>query len=131
VWIGTAPTPTDVDLAPTNVDLAPTDVDLARNPDVSASIFMQDAHGASETAVPLPDEKRENPLPGWASAKAAIAAAETAAAPTEVACPMRHRLDRPKPSDDHAGATAIDSLSTFANAPASRAQSTHGSQMPR
>jgi hypothetical protein len=91
---------------------------------------MQDAHTASETDVVLPDEKRDS-APGWASTKAATAAAETAAAPTDAECTNRNRSDRPNPSDDHVGGTEVDSLSTLANAFASRVQAMHGSQTPR
>jgi len=107
-----------------------TGAERARDENVSACFFMQDAHRASETDVVLPEEKRKSPPPGWASTTAATAA-ETAAAPTEVARANRHRGDLPRPSDDQAGGTDVDSLSTLANDVASRVQVVHGPQTPR
>lgn len=91
---------------------------------------MQDAQKASGS-LGWPDVKRESPPPDPASAKAAIAAAETAAAPTEVVRTNRHRSDRLKPSDDHLGGADVASLSTFATTPASRIQITQGRHTPR
>lgn len=106
-------------------------VDRARNENVRACFFMQDVHRVSGADVARPDEKSESPPPGWARTRAATAAAETAAAPTEVARKNRHRSDRLRPSDDHVGATDVDSLSTLANVRTSRAQAMHGPQTPR
>lgn len=70
---------------------------------MSACFFVQDTHGVSEKDLSLPDEKSDSPPPGWASTKAATAAAEAAAALTEAARTNRHRSTRDEPSNDHAG----------------------------
>jgi len=102
-----------------------------RDARVRISCFAQDTHGASETDGAPPDEKRESPLPGWASTKAATAAAEAAAAPTERARTKPNRPGLTKLTDDHVGGTDVSARSSLANASASRVHVMHEAQTPR
>lgn len=96
---------------------------------MSACFFMQEAHGAADTAGDPPGEKSAI-VPGRAITKAATAAAEAAEAAVAERTRRRRRVCG-RSSDELTGHSAMESWNIVARAAISRDHALHAAQPRR